>query len=305
MATPFDVANFNLVNFADSYNAIFDSVPADVEIQQKDEFGNIETRTVANRGKFQQQIWDDVGGAIGQFYRVFYVDEDIGDDNNDGLSSDNPFATIRKAISSIPYGGTARVRLFYGKIYNQSKYTGRENTSLGITYGKNVVFEAYGDTELNKPIITSTSYLNPEYPDYTMVYRLYTDRSSTVEFNNVVYLQPDKIDDKVFYPYVYDGTMLQSNSLYFYFNKCKFDNNGIEADLLQITGYGSNPSVIIVSDESTLGDDSYLINNRGSSPLSLYVTSTTLDAAKLVRNITRDADSGNPINIISNINFSS
>jgi len=283
----------------------FSSTAEDVTVQMIDDNGNVVDTTLPNVAQFRKRVWDDVGGALGQFYRVFYVDEDIGDDNNDGLSPDNPFATIRKAISSIPYGGTARVKLFYGKKYDLSKYSDGTSNTLGVLYGKNIIFEAYGDVELDKPIITSTTFINDDFPDYTMVHRIYTDRASTLEFNNIVFLQPDMIDDKPFNPYLFNGTMLQSNGLYFFFNKCKFDNNGIEADLLQITGYVSNPSVILVLDESNVGDNSFLINNRGYSPLSLYVTSTTLDTTRLVRNIMRDADSGNPVNIISNINFSS
>ncbi len=115
MATPFDIANFNLVNFADNYNNIFDSTPADVLIDVKDSTGNITTKTVANRGKFKQQIWDDVGGALGQFNRTFYVDAVNGSDTNDG-SSAAPFQTIKKACDTVPVGG-------YGIIYLTSGQT--------------------------------------------------------------------------------------------------------------------------------------------------------------------------------------
>jgi hypothetical protein len=105
MALPFDIANFNLVNFANAYNDLFDSTPKDVQVQLKDSNGNIVTKTVANRGKFKQQLWDDVGGALGQFNKTFYVDADNGDDNNDG-SSATPFQTIEKALKSILVKGT-------------------------------------------------------------------------------------------------------------------------------------------------------------------------------------------------------
>jgi hypothetical protein len=32
MALPFDIANFNLVNFANAYNDLFDSIPKDVQV---------------------------------------------------------------------------------------------------------------------------------------------------------------------------------------------------------------------------------------------------------------------------------
>ena len=107
---PFDQANFNLVNFSNAYNNIFDSTPQDVQIQIKDSDGNITTKTVANRGKFKQQIWDDVGAALGQFNRTFYVDATNGDDNNDG-SEANPFKTIDKAVGSVPVGGVGGITI--------------------------------------------------------------------------------------------------------------------------------------------------------------------------------------------------
>jgi len=119
MALPFEVANFNLVNFANDYNNIFDSTPADVAIQVKDSNGNVSTKTVANRGKFKQQLWDDVGGALGQLVRTFYVDSISGDDNNDG-SSNNPFKTLQKASNSIPHSG-------FGTVFLVSDYNGTFN----------------------------------------------------------------------------------------------------------------------------------------------------------------------------------
>ena len=108
--TPFEQANFNLLSFADAYNDIFDSTAKDVQIELKDSNGNVYTKTVANRGKFKQQLWDDVGGALGQFSRTFYVDATNGDDNNDG-SSANPFKTIEKACNSVPTGGVGYISL--------------------------------------------------------------------------------------------------------------------------------------------------------------------------------------------------
>jgi len=121
MALPFDIANFNLTNFAGAYNDLFDSTPADVSIQVKDSSGNITTKTVANRGKFKQQLWDDVGGALGQFDRTFYIDADNGNDNNDG-SSGSPFKTLAKALNSVPMGGRGTIKFIGGDSDNQKIY---------------------------------------------------------------------------------------------------------------------------------------------------------------------------------------
>jgi len=108
MATPFDVANFNLTNFADNYNSIFDSTPATVSIDVKDDLGNITTKSVENRGLFKQQLWDDVGAAVGQFNKTVYVDAINGDDLNSG-SSTSPLKTLSKSFSSIPISGAGTI----------------------------------------------------------------------------------------------------------------------------------------------------------------------------------------------------
>ena len=122
----YDIANFNLVNWANATPDLYDSAAKNVDIIQKDDNGNIYTKTIANRGMFKQQLWDDVGGALGQFNRTFYVDADNGDDNNDG-SSGNPFKSLQKAVDSVPISG-------FGCINLVSDYTGSFNVNLKTIY---------------------------------------------------------------------------------------------------------------------------------------------------------------------------
>jgi len=110
MANPFDIANFNLINFANVLPDVLDSDPKTIEYTYKDVNGNIKTKNVENRGLFKKHIWDDVGGALGQFKRTFYVDAENGDDNNVG-NYNNPFKTLYKALNSIPHGGRGVVVL--------------------------------------------------------------------------------------------------------------------------------------------------------------------------------------------------
>ena len=109
----FDIASFNLLNWANSVTDLYDSTPKNVEIVQKDNNGNLFTKTIANRGMFKQELWEDVGSALGQFNRTFYVDAENGDDNNTGDSS-HPFKTIKKACDSVPIGGSGSITLAYG-----------------------------------------------------------------------------------------------------------------------------------------------------------------------------------------------
>ena len=183
MATPFDIANFNLTNFADNYNNIFDSTPADVNINVKDSNGNITTKTVANRGKFKQQLWDDVGGALGQFNRTFYVDAVNGDDNNIGNNSSAPFKTIKKAVDSVPVGGIGRIYLIgSGDNDNPTTFTFLSG-NVNITR-KNITILSYNEGCLLKPYITNSSTYNYvhgfDIGSYGFLY-IYTNANLTIE----------------------------------------------------------------------------------------------------------------------------
>ena len=154
---PFDIANFNLTNFANIYPDVMDSTPAYVSYQYKDSNGNILTKTIANRGKFKEQIWDDVGGALGQFYRTFYVDAENGDDNNDGSSS-TPFKTLKKAYDSVPSGG-------YGDIILLSDVV---QDSICTLVNKKIV------VNFNEHSLTHGWYVSS---DYAYLYRTYLKSS--------------------------------------------------------------------------------------------------------------------------------
>ena len=124
----YDIANFNLLNWANATPDLYDSDPKLVDITLKDANGNLITKSVQNRGMFKKAIWDDVGGALGQFNRIFYVDSQNGDDNNDG-SSDSPFKTLAKAISATPIGGQVTINLL-------SDYTLEQDIDIGKRYVK-------------------------------------------------------------------------------------------------------------------------------------------------------------------------
>ncbi len=64
----------------------------------------------ADQAVFRQKVWDDVGGALGQFVKSIYVDAINGNDTNDG-SYQKPFKTIKKACDSVAVGGYADIKL--------------------------------------------------------------------------------------------------------------------------------------------------------------------------------------------------
>ena len=132
----FDIASFNLLNWANSVADLYDSTPKDVEITQKDNNGNLITKTIANRGKFKQELWDDVGSALGQFNRTFYVDAENGDDNNNG-DSNHPFKTIGKALDSIPTGGFGSINIIGVYDFGDNQYQTGDNKIINIRIGNN------------------------------------------------------------------------------------------------------------------------------------------------------------------------
>ena len=88
----------------------FSGTPENVTVELIDDNGNLVTKTLPNVAQFRKRVWDDVGGALGQFNRTFYVDNVNGDDTNDG-SKANPLKTIKKAVDSIPIGGAVYIHL--------------------------------------------------------------------------------------------------------------------------------------------------------------------------------------------------
>jgi len=73
--------------------------------------------TFSNRNKIVQDFIASVNSAM---VKTFYVDRVNGDDNNDGGSS-APFATIEKAIESIPEAGFGIVQILTGTVYELSR----------------------------------------------------------------------------------------------------------------------------------------------------------------------------------------
>ena len=95
--------------FRKMYDLHYNPNPIDVPMEYIDENGQKRTTNVPNVAKFRKRVWDDVGGALGQFDRTFYVDQQNGDDNNEGTSRDKAFRSLQKVFNTLPIGGVARV----------------------------------------------------------------------------------------------------------------------------------------------------------------------------------------------------
>jgi hypothetical protein len=310
MALPFDVANFNLVNFANAYNDLFDNIPKDVQVQVKDSNGNITTKTVANRGKFKQQLWDDVGGALGQFNKSFYVDAVNGDDNNNG-SSANPFKTIKKAIDSVPVGG-------YGGIYlKTSNNIIDENIR---TINKAILISGNYVSDDGNPTIKNTCYTN-SYGNSTAGFIML---NSYLEFSSVTIQTADFVDtskDESYYAGFIRRSNAESN------NRIILNQSTVligDTDFIRLSDRQSCSVQVYyydnkhsqISDDKTIkcngaNKNGLLINNeKGTLVLDVASEalgtknddSTDLTWNDLINGIVKDAN-GVPRNILSNIIF--
>ena len=289
--TPFEQANFNLVSFSEAYNDIFDSTAKDVSIQLKDSNGNIYTKTVANRGKFKQQLWDDVGGALGQFNITFYVDATNGDDNNDG-SSANPFKTIKKACDSVPVGGNATINLAQNQTY-------LIDSDINVT-NKRIYIIAINAT------IKNVAYL---YNDNTAT-RGFILRKSEITFLGGTIKTANKIsDNNPVHPY--SGIIKRNEFASGYVKTISSDIEIGDTDFIRKDWAPTQIDLDISGGTINKTGEGYLIRNENgtfriganeSVTLGKDADGSSLTWGKLIIGIIKDSN-GVPRNVISNIVF--
>ncbi len=141
MAVPFDIASFNLISMADNIVALGSSNPATLSIPQKDENGNLITVNMYNRGWWMQKIWDDVGAAVGQLMKTFYLDTDpaVGNDLNPGTAAE-PFLSVKKALQAAAPGAYVTIYLKKDQVYQMPT-----DVKNFICNYERIQFASYGD----------------------------------------------------------------------------------------------------------------------------------------------------------------
>ena len=309
MANPFDIANFNLTNFAQILPDVLDSNPKTVEYTYKDANGNILTKNVENRGLFKKHLWDDVGGALGQFNRTFYVDQENGDDTNDG-SSDNPLKTINAAIGKMPIGGYATLYIIGD--YDFSGSVSLLNKDILISLGSSNVFTIHSFYNSSH---NTCSRLNCS--GYCRIGFRGRDGSNRAQIKFIA----DQVNDDLGWDsYIQFITKNSRATIDVYLHNCELILNsdsthnldfstasdGHSTNFIHFSGYNSK---IIYDPDNLYGK---LINGLGAGSV-VRTTNIVLekvdgssgDWADVISGIIRDADSGNPINLLSDHNFSS
>jgi len=277
-----------------AYEMFYSPTPTDVVLPQYDENGTLGTVTIPNRAKIKNQMWDDVGAAIGQFNRYLYVDGVNGNDTGSGTAAD-PFKTLKKAVDSVPVGGRA-------VIYAIGDITCSSDTPIVIT-GKIIILMAHTSTPnaTIRFLVTSATAPITLYESGSLIIRLNTS-----------------------YENAYDTTMrwciLCSANSY-----VGIDNNlqatSVAGQLVRsVMSVGSNvypfyvkaSSIQIDNADITFGTNAQLcaFSLVSASLFGFYMASTTIngatptgaDVAANVSGIVKDVN-GVPRNITSNIIF--
>ena len=304
--------NTNAANvFRKMYDLHYNPNPTDVPFEYIDENGNKVITDIKNVAGFRKKVWDDVGGALGQFNRTFYVDAENGDDNNDGSSS-TPFKTIKKAVNNIPIGG-------YGEIYLKTP-NNIIDSDITLKNKTIIISGIYIDSDSEEPAIKNVCYED----DYGNATYGFVTTNSYLEFSNLTIRTADYVNTDKNESY-YAGLIKRKNTESK--NKVVINSSSIligDTDFirlsdrqdinLQVYYYDSGHSVTDKTIDCVgANNNGYLIKNEAgtlilsASSIALGTKndgSTDLTWNDLVTGIVKDADSGNPINLLSNINFS-
>jgi len=295
---PFEQANFNLISFSEAYNDLFDSTPKDVQIDLKDTNGNVTTKTIANRGKFKQQLWDDVGGALGQFNKTFYVDATNGNDTNDG-SSANPFKTIEKACDSVPIGG-------YGNILLAQNQTYFIDSDIFL-YNKYIIIDA------TNSIIENTAYVDNQRTGafgFVPIMSLISFYKGTIRTANLL----TDANGSILPPSIWQGIIKREDNIRAFvktyltnieLGDTSFIRRSMGSHAVDLSMYAGSV------DRVGANQDGYLIYNEAGdfrfSPVAVSLATerdgtTNLTWNSIISGIVKDAN-GVPRNVISNIVF--
>ncbi len=111
------------------FRSLFDIVERQRDLREEDRIALLEQ-------------WKSTGAKpeiTGWWNKVFYIDSENGDDNNDGSSS-APFKTVKKAVYSVPVGGIGVIVLKNG----QTHYLPTDSDIYVL--GKQVLFVAWDST---------------------------------------------------------------------------------------------------------------------------------------------------------------
>jgi len=260
-----------------------------------------------------RKIMDNLKGVVNSTAWVhIYVDADDGDDNNDGSES-SPLKSIKQAIEGNCNGSVLYIHCKRGQTH---KLNTSDEYHVIPTDAQSITLTDYGDSDDDRPLITSDAFIYDGDEDHTsLLSRIENWRGGSIWLEDVDVKYPAIIDGKPYNDGSFQSQMFLANpatSIGAY--HCKVDlSEADNASFFSVSRYRGLPTISLYYVDFVMGTDTRAIGNRTNSPISIELGGNTWKDADgnsvdqqeyAIRNIVRDADSGNPVNINSNVNFS-
>lgn len=282
--------------FRKAYDLHYNPTPKDVPFDYPDANGNLTTTQMPNMAKFRHQVWDDVGGALGQFSPTYYVDHANGDDNNSGSSS-APFKTIKKAVDSAPAMSVITIVL---------KGTGHVVDANIL--GRFSKVEIYGDTTVagGKSKIIFKAYTSN---NYNFLYGF--DQTTSVSFLNCE-IDFDLSGDNGSYPYSAERNVVRYSKqratvvgIHLYKTKVNLPNNDKYRLAVATSSSQAGIALSMYLTEIHSASANNMLVKIGGATLTLVAYSTTYTGEittlePLIAGIVKDGN-GVPRNVLSNV----
>jgi hypothetical protein len=237
--------------------------------------------------------------------RTVYVD---GVNGNDDTAQEGDVSKPYKTIDKAYYDNRQFAGKFSMKIKAIPDYTYVYKLNM-YSYGGNVFrLETWDYDGTNRAKIQPIAdMIRVNDQDQIIMKRFEIWESGHMSINHIEIVIPDKTVF-TYDSWYYGGTpfLINGGGSLFLFDVV-VDILAQRNDLILVTGNYGTPSIHIHGSNINMGDR-YLIYNKYDAPCILDVLFSDLWAINLdvqyVKNIVRDVDSGNPINLISNLNFS-
>ena len=259
--------------------------PINVSMDWYNDDDSVTTYTNPNLPKVLEQV---AGNFKGYLYKTIYIDAVNGDDVNSGLSTSYPVKTFGKALElKAVTGGYTHIKLM-------TDITLKASEGRHINLSKVVVDSVDADTKaitFDIDVNTACLYIKNSSSFFTTSNIILKTKNTTGSTNLVAAISVDE-----------DAYLQISNS--------KLD---IEDNTALFNVDGSSIRVHLQGNAHTIGNNAFLIKVSYTASLQFYFgdgtingdTITTSLLSNYIGGIVRDGDSGNPINILANINLSS
>jgi len=224
-----------------------------------------------------------------------YVDNENGDDNNDGFTPDTAVRTYEMGLWRASVFNTSALYLKYGQVYDFNNLFPNGQHHIFIS-NKHVYINAYGDNSLDKPIINYYRhiYTSDSHKYYTVTNSIYTYNTSITYENINFYLQPR--DDTNISNSSGVFVIKPMNSLIM-FQFCEIKSPDSWLTIVSPRDHGFGSAII---DRSTIDGDVAVIDvNMSTGSLANYL-STLKNGAKWAINYLKDSN-GVPRSLVSNV----